>query len=253
LSSDILPHITPQTSSNTIAAAIGGTLGGILLLLAIVYLIYYLLRRNQRRTQHLLQNVQRSTAVAARTGTGNEPTRAMSVEKQNPFDDIENGPPPLTYRDPYHHRGTSSSSVPRDSRQFERSISPQFDIGHLSPTPLALPQHHPTATTTTTNTPSSSPTTTTHPNLSPNNTTSAQEEAELIRHLYTLNIPTAEIAQLVEGMRAERERLSDQKLRDDRAGAGAGTGSRNSTGGADVQSTRGGEQGPPPRYDFKSQ
>jgi hypothetical protein len=184
----------------------------------------------------------------------------MSIEKQNPFDDIENGLPSLTYRDPYHHRGTSSSSVPRDSVQFERSTSPQFDIGHLSPTPLSLPQEHPTATATTTTTTTTTSPMTTHPNLNPNNNTTtnaqAQEEAELIRHLYTLNIPTADIATLVGGLRAERERLSDQKLRDDRAGAGTGTGMGGSghlTGGADVQSTRMGEQGPPPRYDFKSQ
>jgi hypothetical protein len=234
------------SSSNPIAATVGGTLGGVLLLLAILYLIYYLRRRrNQGHTQNLLQG---TTA-----GTGNEQTRPTSVEKQSQIDDIEN-PPSLTYRD-HHRRGTSSSSVPRDSRQFERSPSPQFDISHLSPAPLAPPQQHPTATTTRSTTTPTAPTAT-HPNPNPNATTNAQEEAELIHHLYALNIPTAEIAQLVGGMRAEMERLSDQRRRDARAGAGAGgsgSGSGNLAEGAGVQSTRTGEQVLPPRYDFKSQ
>jgi hypothetical protein len=224
-----------NASSTTIAAAIGGALGGIFLL-SVLYIIY-------RKRTDVSRNVWGTIAT-----TADESIHPTSHEKQSRFGDIEHSPPALTYHD--NRRTSSSPSVPRDSRQLERSTSPQFDtsgLSHPSATPLALSQHGSTT---------SESSTTTRPISNMIATTNTQEEAELIRHLYTLNMPTAEIGQLVESMRAERERLAGGKMRDEhRSGSGAGSNANVGAGeslarGANVRST---EEGPPPVYDFKSQ
>jgi hypothetical protein len=36
----------------------------------------------------------------------------------------------------------------------------------------------------------------------------------VVRHLYSQNVPTSEISRIVEGMRADRERMADWKRRE---------------------------------------
>jgi hypothetical protein len=211
-------------SSVNIGAAVGGGIGGIVLLILIVYAITLWKRRHYH--VHDLDDI---------TGDPNVDVQGRYEIEKLPFHD----------RAPSAASSYSANLLPMPTND-RRSPTPSRSVNmngldHLSPTPLILPQM-PQGNMTNALSGVSIPElrSPAHPQFS-----TTGEEAQLIHQLYTLNMPTVDIAQMVESRRVERVRLADSKTVDRVADQNVG-GQASST-------QRIYPDASPPEYDFKSE
>jgi hypothetical protein len=216
------------SSSVNIEAAVGGGIGCIVLLILIAHI--YAMKLRKRRHDHIQDledfvedpnvDVQGRNEVEKFAFTDDRTTSAASSYSAKLLPTLTNdwrspAPPP-------------------------RSIN-MNGLDHLSPTPLILPQMTQGYMTTASSGVSiPEPRGPVHPQFS-----TSGEEVQLIHHLHSLNVPTVDIAQMVESMRLERVRLADSKM---------GVRAVNQNEGGQVSSSqRINPDASPPEYDFRSE
>lgn len=176
----------------SIAPIVGGVIGGVLVVAILVFAIFYSRRRRPMHSGEPEKNIEEpKDRSSGENGSHNE-HEAESTSNQSPNNPGSISPFVLNPR----------LRQPISTKVAEAEIN---SLANQLPTPLTLPQWSSTTSPVT-------PSITQAPETSSLSRSRSQsidpdEDAQLIHRLYNLKLPAADIARVVEGMRAERARL----------------------------------------------